>query len=69
LPRLARAPSRAVREHGGWGRQGGAEEEVKLNIDNMFAALESLKKKGNKGAAMPPPEPPSRAPAPLPPVF
>jgi hypothetical protein len=25
------------------------EEEVKLNIDNMFAMLESLKKKGNKG--------------------
>jgi hypothetical protein len=31
----------------------------------LFAALESLKKKGNKGAAMPP----SRAPAPLPCVF
>jgi hypothetical protein len=31
---------------------GGAEEEVKLNIDNMFMALESLKKKGNKGRAV-----------------
>jgi hypothetical protein len=46
LPRLARAPPHAVREHGGWGRQGEAEEEVKLNIDNMFAALESLKQQG-----------------------
>jgi hypothetical protein len=29
-------------------RWGGAEEEVKLNIDNVFVVLESLKKKGNK---------------------
>jgi hypothetical protein len=29
-------------------RWGGAEEEVKLNIDNVFVELESLKKKGNK---------------------
>ena len=42
-------PTAAVREHGGWERRVGVEEEVKLNIDNMFATLESLKKKGNKG--------------------
>jgi hypothetical protein len=35
----------------GGGRRGGAAEEVKLNTGNVFAALESLKKKkkGDKG--------------------
>jgi hypothetical protein len=33
-------------------RWSGAEEEVKLNINNVFMALESLKKKGNKGRAV-----------------
>uniref|UniRef100_A0A804NN24 FLZ-type domain-containing protein n=1 Tax=Zea mays TaxID=4577 RepID=A0A804NN24_MAIZE len=37
----------------GGGRRGGAAEEVKLNTGNVFAALESLKKKkkGDKGKA------------------
>jgi hypothetical protein len=32
-----------------YGRRGGAVDEVKLNTGNVFVALESLKKKGDKG--------------------
>jgi hypothetical protein len=32
-----------------YGRRGGTADEVKLNTGNIFTALESLKKKGDKG--------------------
>jgi hypothetical protein len=52
LPRLAEDPPQQSGSMVGRRIWGGAEEEVKLNIDNMFMALESLKKKGNKGRAV-----------------
>jgi trehalose/maltose hydrolase-like predicted phosphorylase len=38
-------------------RKSVARRLMRNRCHKLFAALESLKKKGNKGAAMPPPEP------------